>query len=264
MTDITPAKSSCCATPSGDACCAPEPSSFPWKQILLTPWTLVVAVPLLVLAFDPGEAGPVTLFAIRAFMGTLPYIVAAVLLIAWLKAAGAEATIGRVFEGRETQAIVLAALFGGLAPFCSCQVIPFIAGLLALGAPLPAIMAFWLSSPLIDPPTLLITAAALGWPFAIGKAVFAVGLGLFGGFTVKALVSGRTVFKPAQAENLGRLRLRTVAVSRGIQFGGFGRKKTVRPCSAPELRINALFLAKWLGACLRPGSGAGHLCAEQI
>ena len=163
MTDITPAKSSCCATPSGDACCAPEPSPFPWRQVLLTPWTLVVAVPLLVLAFDPTEAGQVTLFALKAFVGTLPYIVAAVLLIAWLKAAGAESTIGRVFEGRETQAIVLAALFGGLAPFCSCQVIPFIAGLLALGAPLPAIMAFWLSSPLIDPPTLLITAAALGW-----------------------------------------------------------------------------------------------------
>ncbi len=38
--------------------------------------------------------------------------------------------------------IVLAALFGGLAPFCSCQVIPFVAGLLALGTPLPAVMAF--------------------------------------------------------------------------------------------------------------------------
>jgi uncharacterized membrane protein YraQ (UPF0718 family) len=45
-------------------------------------------------------------------------------------------------------------------------------------------MAFWLSSPLIDPPTLLITAGALGWEFAIGKAVFAVALGLFGGALV--------------------------------------------------------------------------------
>jgi uncharacterized membrane protein YraQ (UPF0718 family) len=114
----------------------------------------------------------------------LPYIAFAVLLIAWLKAAGAESYVGKAFEGRETQAIVLAALFGGLAPFCSCEVIPFIAGLLAVGAPLSAIMAFWLSSPLIDPPTLLITAGALGWEFAIGKAVFAVALGLFGGALV--------------------------------------------------------------------------------
>lgn len=245
MTDITPAKSSCCATPSGDACCAPEPSPFPWRQVLLTPWTLVVAVPLLVLAFDPTEAGQVTLFALRAFVGTLPYIVVAVLLIAWLKAAGAESTIGRVFEGRETQAIVLAALFGGLAPFCSCQVIPFIAGLLALGAPLPAIMAFWLSSPLIDPPTLLITAAALGWPFAIGKAVFAVGLGLFGGFTVKALVSGGLFSNPLKPRTSGGCGCGP-SPFKGKPVWRFWQEKDRKAVFGTELRINALFLAKWL------------------
>ena len=90
--------------------------------------------------------------AAGAFGGTLPYIVVAVLLIAGLKATGAETLVARAFEGRETRMIVLAALFGGLAPFCSCEVIPFIAGLLAAGVPLSAIMAFWLSSPLIDPP----------------------------------------------------------------------------------------------------------------
>jgi uncharacterized membrane protein YraQ (UPF0718 family) len=92
--------------------------------------------------------------------------------------------------------IFLAALFGGLAPFCSCEVIPFIAGLLALGAPLSAVMAFWLSSPLIDPPTLLITAGALGWPFAIGKAVAAVALGLFGGFAVRLLMRNGAFVQP--------------------------------------------------------------------
>jgi uncharacterized membrane protein YraQ (UPF0718 family) len=92
--------------------------------------------------------------------------------------------------------IFLAALFGGLAPFCSCEVIPFIAGLLALGAPLSAVMAFWLSSPLIDPPTLLITAGALGWPFAIGKAVAAVALGLFGGFAVRLLMRNGAFAQP--------------------------------------------------------------------
>ena len=105
-----------------------------------------------------------------------------------LKATGATALVSRAFEGRETRMIVLAALLGGLAPFCSCEVIPLIAGLLAVGVPLSAIMAFWLSSPLIDPSTMLITAAALGWDFAVGKAVAAVALGLFGGFGVRFLV----------------------------------------------------------------------------
>lgn len=154
---------------------------------LKTPWTLVLLIPLTVAALDPAQVTEVIIFAIRALLGTLPFIVIAVLMIAYLKATGAEVMIARAFDGREVTAIVMAALFGGLAPFCSCEVIPFIAGLLALGAPLSAVMAFWLSSPLIDPPTLMITAAALGWPFAIGKAVAAVALGLFGGFAVRGL-----------------------------------------------------------------------------
>ncbi len=43
--------------------------------------------------------------------------------------------------------ILTAALFGALPPFCSCGVIPLIAALMAAGAPLPAVMAFWLASP---------------------------------------------------------------------------------------------------------------------
>jgi hypothetical protein len=126
-------------------------------------------------------------FALSALGRTAPYIIFAVILIAGLKATGSETLVSRAFEGREVQAIFMAAVFGGLAPFCSCQVIPFIAALIVAGAPLSAIMAFWLASPLIDPPTLLITAAALGWPFAIGKAVAAIGVGLMGGFVVRAL-----------------------------------------------------------------------------
>jgi len=49
-------------------------------------------------------------------------------------------------------------------------------------------MAFWLSSPLMDPPSFLITAGALGWSFAVAKAFAAVGLGLFGGFAVRTMV----------------------------------------------------------------------------
>ncbi|PCJ85892.1 MAG: permease [Hyphomicrobiales bacterium] len=155
------------------------------KTRLSTPWTVTFLVPILVAILDPANLSMIVEFAIRALLSTLPYIVFAVALIAYLKASGAQSMIARAFQGRENKMIVMAAIFGGLAPFCSCEVIPFIAGLLALGAPLSAVMAFWLSSPLIDPPTLLITAAALGWPFAVGKAVAAVSLGLMGGVVIK-------------------------------------------------------------------------------
>ena len=157
-------------------------------RAFLSVWSLIVAIPLAVMLLDADRFEDILFIALGAFGGTLPYIAFAVVLIAGLKATGAETLVARAFEGRETRMIVFAALIGGLAPFCSCEVIPFIAGLLAAGVPLSAIMAFWLSSPLIDPPTVVITAAALGWDFAVGKAVAAFGLGLLGGFGVQFLV----------------------------------------------------------------------------
>ncbi|MEO1552263.1 MAG: permease, partial [Pseudomonadota bacterium] len=76
---------------------------------------------------------------------------------------------------------------------CSCEVIPFIAALLAVGAPLAAVMAFWLASPLMDPAMFAITTGAITLDFAIAKTLAAVALGLFGGFGT-LLLSGTRVF----------------------------------------------------------------------
>ena len=213
---------------------------------LQSPWTLVLLVPVIVAVFDQTNLGSVVQIATGAFAGTLPFIVFAVFLIAYLKAAGAEAVVANAFKGRETRMIFLAALFGGLAPFCSCEVIPFIAGLLALGSPLSAVMAFWLSSPLIDPPTLLITSAALGWPFALGKAVAAVALGLFGGFAIK-FAADRGVFTDV-------LRPQSSCGGCGCgpnPFDGkpvwkFWEVSDRRAAFGREFRHNGLFLIKWL------------------
>lgn len=216
-----------------------------WKDWLLTPWTIVVGVPVGVFIFDRINTIPVTTFAIKAFISTFPYIVFAVLLIAWLKASGAEAMIANVFKGREIRMIFLAAIFGGLAPFCSCEVIPFIAGLLALGAPLSAVMAFWLSSPLIDPPTLFITAAALGWPFAVGKAVSAVALGLFGGFTIKMMLSGGAFGDPLRIRSSGGCGCGPSPFE-GQTKWKFWQEDARRDVFKSEFASNMMFLIKWL------------------
>jgi uncharacterized membrane protein YraQ (UPF0718 family) len=142
--------------------------------------------------------------------------------------------------------IIFAALFGGLAPFCSCEVIPFIAGLLAVGAPLSAVMAFWLSSPLIDPPTVLITAGALGWEFAIGKTLAAVVLGLMGGFGVR-LLSKRGVFENPLRDRVGG-GCGTCGVSpfegkSVLYFWSDSHRITI---FRSEAMSNAQFLIKWL------------------
>jgi uncharacterized protein len=212
---------------------------------LRTVWALVAAIFVAMALLDPANLLANAEFALRALIGTAPYILTAVLLLAYLKASGAEVIVARAFQGREVRMIFLAAAIGGLAPFCSCQVIPFIAGLLALGAPLSAVMAFWLSSPLIDPPTLLITAAALGWPFAIAKAVAAVSLGLFGGFVVRAMMRRGAFAAPL------RLYKSSGCCNAGVRMDGkpvwrFWQAAARRAVFRAEFASNGIFLLKWM------------------
>ncbi len=147
-------------------------------------WAFAVALPFVVALFDPEQAVETVRFAAGALGHTTIFITFAVLAVGYLKATGAETLLAKAFEGREVRMVFMAALLGGLSPFCSCEVIPFIAALLAVGAPLSAVMAFWLSSPLMDPAMFLITAGTLGTDFAVAKTVSAVGLGLLGGTIV--------------------------------------------------------------------------------
>ena len=199
-----------------------------------------------VAVLDPEQFNSIITIALKALGGTLPYIVIAVMLVAYLKTTGAEALVGKAFEGRETRMIILAALFGGLAPFCSCEVIPFISGLLAVGAPLSAVMAFWLSSPLIDPPTVLITAGALGWDFAIGKAVAAVLLGLIGGFGVRLLIQQGAFAVPLRDRDSGGCCSCGPSPFEGeVQWRFWQESERIKTFRS-ELITNGVFLIKWL------------------
>lgn len=216
---------------------------------LRSAWLLVVLIPLLVWILDPERLAEVLDIASTALAGTAPFVVIAVLLIGYLKAVGAEGLIAKAFEGRDNHMIVLAALVGGLAPFCSCQVIPFVAGLLAVGVPVAPVMAFWLSSPLIDPGSLLVTAGALGWTFAIGKAFAAVFLGLFGGFGVKFLLRSGAFANPLRGAASSGCASGACSASgiaaeqpRWLFWKENSRIKVFRAAALE----NALFLFKWL------------------
>ena len=161
-----------------------QPPAKKWK--IDKAWLTILLIPVVLAVFAPTEVWPMITFAFTALMHTAPFILFAIFAVAYLKATGAENLLARAFEGKEVRMIAFAAFAGGLSPFCSCEVIPFIAALLAVGAPLSAVMAFWLSSPLMDPAMFAITAGTLGSGFAIAKTVAAVSIGLFGGFTVRA------------------------------------------------------------------------------
>ena len=200
--------------------------------------------------FTPRDLLDTIGFALGALGHTAPFILFAVLAVAWLKAASAEAVMARAFEGREARMIVVAALVGGLAPFCSCEVIPFVAAALAVGAPLSAVMAFWLASPLMDPAMFLITAGTLGTDFAAAKTVSAVAIGLMGGFATFALARSAVFADP--------LRPRGEARTSCCSTSSCGTPKADHPhwrcwTEAPRRAVfrdtaveNGLFLLKWL------------------
>ena len=209
-------------------------------------WGFAIVLPLVIAVFDPTQAVETVRFAIGALGHTAIFITFAVLAVGYLKATGAETLLAKAFEGREIRMIGMAALLGGLSPFCSCEVIPFIAALLAVGAPLSAVMAFWLASPLMDPAMFLITAGTLGTDFAVAKTVSAVLVGVLGGATVYLFKATPVFADPLKATpaksccGCGPSPFKGTPVWR---FWGDAERRTVFRKTVFE---NALFLGKWL------------------
>lgn len=153
-------------------------------------WAFIALI-LAGLVLAGGDSALALLGAVGdSLIGTGPFIIASVLLAALVKATGADRLIGRALSGRQEYAVITAAIFGALSPFCSCGVVPLIAALLAAGVPLAPVMAFWLASPVIDPEMLVLTWGVLGPEMAIAKTLAAIGLGLLGGVTVMVLQRG--------------------------------------------------------------------------
>lgn len=209
-------------------------------------WTaLGLAFVALVIA-DSAQA-PVTLvFVAENLVNIAPFLALAIGLAAYAKASGADGLIAHVFSGNLGIMIVLAALFGGLSPFCSCGVIPLIAALLSMGVPLPAVMAFWLSSPVMDPSMFVLTTATLGADFAIGKTIAAVGIGLMGGYVTWALVAKGMITNPLR-DGVGNGGCGATAVNnpKAVEWK-FWSEEPRRKAFREGTLSNTFFLGKWL------------------
>jgi uncharacterized membrane protein YraQ (UPF0718 family) len=153
-------------------------------------WLFSAALLAVLCIVNPPQAVTSAGFAANNLLNVAPFLILSIGIAAYAGATGADGLIARAFTGSPALMIVIAALAGGLSPFCSCGVIPLIAALLAMGVPLSAVMAFWLASPVMDPSMFVLTTGVLGFEFAVAKTLSAVGLGVFGGivvhFTTKA------------------------------------------------------------------------------
>jgi uncharacterized protein len=196
----------------------------------------IIAIVAALSVAAPQQALASAHFVIDSLIGILPFLMLSVAVAAYAKASGAENLIAKAFQGRLSGMIVLASLMGALSPFCSCGVIPLIAAMLAMGVPLPAVMAFWLSSPIMDPSMFVLTAGALGFGFAVAKTFAAIGVGLLGGFGMMLLMQTGLFAEPLRS---------------GIGNGGCGGSRIRNPKAVvwrfwdEEARRSTFFTSAW-------------------
>jgi uncharacterized membrane protein YraQ (UPF0718 family) len=177
-----------------------------------------------------------------------PFLAASVAVGAGAKATGADRQVALMLQGRPVATIALAAMFGAVSPFCSCGVVPIVAALLAAGVPLAPVMAFWIASPIMDPEMFILTAAVLGMPFAIGKTLAAIGMGLMAGFATLGL-SGKEAFASpllAGASGCGTSCSVKSALRPEPVVWTVWREPDRREQFVAEARSLGFFLTKWL------------------
>jgi len=184
-------------------------------------------------------------FATTNMLGIAPFLLASALTAAWLTAAGADKIIGRVFQGHWFIMIGTAALFGALSPFCSCGVIPIIAALLAAGVPLPAVMAFWLASPVMDPEMFLLTVGGIGLEFAVAKTLAAFAVGVLGGLSTQAIQFSGGFSAPLREQVSTGGNCRPKIVEQDVQWA-FWRNRERLESFRTTVTWTLLFLGKWL------------------
>jgi hypothetical protein len=198
------------------------------------------------LLFAPSQAAASAAFVSKAVFSVALLFILSIALVAGATGAGADNLIASAFVGRTTPMVVLAALMGALSPFCSCGVIPLIAALLTMGVPLPAVMAFWLASPLMDPAQFVLTASVLGWPFALAKTAAAIGVGLMGGFGALWLTRAGLLTDPLRA-GVGNGGCAGAKMRQPKQVAWAFWREPARLLKAIEAaRANGLFLGKML------------------
>lgn len=213
----------------------------------------------------PGQAGPSLRFAADSLLGIAPFLVLSAALAAALKASGFDRTVALAFAGRESRAILLAALFGALSPFCSCGVVPLIAGLLAGGVPLAPVMAFWLASPIMDPEMFVLTAAGISLDFALVKTAAAVALGLGGGLATQMLTRNGGFASPLRRGSSCGGCGATSATAAGRPVWAFWRDDARRRAFAAEASGIGWFLLRWLAlAFLLESLMVAYVPADQI
>jgi len=208
---------------------------------------LIVLFGATLFVLDKNQAIVSLSFTGKSLIQISPFFLLAILFAAYAKASGADQLIARAFSRNTTAAIVAASLAGALSPFCSCGVIPVIAGMLASGVPLAPVMAFWVSSPIMDPEMFILTAAGININFAVAKTITAIGMGFLAGYVVLGLQGLGHFRQPLKKDAGSGCGQPSFDARAPIEIAWkFWRETTRKDQFIAQFRDNGFFLAKWM------------------
>lgn len=88
---------------------------------------------------------------------------------------------------RGLKANIIGALLGAVTPFCSCSSIPIFMGFTSAGLPLGMTFSFLISSPMINPGSLVLLMSIFGAKTAIAYIVMGLCLAVLGGTFIESL-----------------------------------------------------------------------------
>jgi uncharacterized membrane protein YraQ (UPF0718 family) len=208
---------------------------------------LMAVLTAVLTVLDSDQAIASLNFTGAALLHMAPFFAAAIAFAAYARASGMDQTIARVFAGNTWPAVLAGSLAGALSPFCSCGVIPLMAGMLASGVPLAPVMAFCMASPVMDPEMFLLTTAGIHLEFAVAKTLTAIALGLVAGTTVMGLQKRGDLQQPlkkAAGCGCGNDGADDPA-SRSVAWR-IWREPSRRKTFTAQLRSSGLFLGKWM------------------
>lgn len=210
-------------------------------------WIITALIFAAIALLVPEQVGKSASFTFDSLLTVGPFIILSVVVAAFARASGLDHQIGRAFSGNPAQAILLAAAFGSLSPFCSCGVVPIIAGLLVAGVPLAPVMAFWLSSPLMNPEMFILMTPVVGIELSLAKLAAAFGIGVISGFGTHFLVKGgafKNVLRPDLTTPCGCGSSSALKTEKIVW--GFWKDQERFEAFSTEARRSGLFLLKWL------------------
>ena len=185
-------------------------------------------------------------FTLAALWEMLPFFALAIGIAAFARATSADTLIARAFSGNPMRATLLAAMVGAISPFCSCGVIPLIAAMLGAGVPLAPVMAFWIASPIMDPEMFVLTAAGIGFNFAVAKAIAAMVMGMMAGSAILLIQRYGGLESPLRAEVTGCGGGGcSASIPPSLRWRFWQQSERIRVFNAEVLAIG-VFLGKWL------------------